>query len=67
MPNRSEIEAAVKAATGNPDTGVVAEITPTIVNAINELCNPEPETNTKTKPHQETRIMGKAETPETSA
>ena len=64
MPNRSEIEAAIKEATGNPDVGIVHDITPILVNAIDALCNPKTETNTKTKANQETRVIAKAETPE---
>jgi hypothetical protein len=36
---RADIEAAVKAATGNPDVGPVAEVQTEIVNAIEELLN----------------------------
>ena len=67
MPNKSEILAAIHQATGNPDTGPVKEWTPAIADAIDALCNPKPETNTKTKPKQETRIIEETtETRETS-
>lgn len=66
MPTRDEITKAIHEATGNPDTGVVADITPTIVAAVDALCNPTaPETNTKTKSDKETRIMNTA--PDTRA
>lgn len=42
MPTRAEIHAAVLEATGNPDTGVVRDITPAIVDAVDALCNPAP-------------------------
>ena len=58
MPTKSEILKAIKQATGNPDTGAVKEWTPAIADAIDALCNPkQPETNTKPKPKQETRVM----------
>lgn len=61
MPNRKEITDAIHAATGNPDTGPVATITPAIIQAVDALCNPTPETKTKTKTNQETRLMGGVE------
>ena len=61
MPTRDEITAAIKQATGNPDTGAVHEWTPAIADAIDALINPAPEQNTKTKPNQETRLMGGVE------
>jgi hypothetical protein len=58
MPNVDEIRAAIKNATGDPESGAVADITPAIVAAVDALVNPtEPETNTKTKDNKETRIM----------
>lgn len=42
MPHRDEIEAAIKQATGDPDTGVVRDVTPLIVDAVDALCNPAP-------------------------
>lgn len=57
MPNKSEILAAIHQATGNPTTGAVAEWTPAIADAVDALCNPKPETNTKPKAKQETRII----------
>ena len=66
MPTREEITKAIHEATGNPASGVVADITPAIADAIDALCNPtKPETNTKTKDDKETRVMGTA--PETRA
>lgn len=40
MPTRAEIEAAVLGVTGDPDTGVVRDITPALVDAVDALCNP---------------------------
>ena len=57
MPNKNEIIEAIKTATGNPDTGAIKEWTPAIADAIDNLCNPKPETNTKPKAKQETRVM----------
>lgn len=57
MPNKKEITDTIHAATGNPTTGAVAEWTPAIIDAVDALCNPKPETNTKTKAKQETRII----------
>jgi hypothetical protein len=62
MPSRKQITDAIHAATGNPDTGAVAEWTPAIIEAVDNLCNPPaPETNTKTKKDQETRIMAEGD------
>ena len=62
MPTRKEITDAIHKATGNPTTGAVAEWTPAIIEAVDKLCNPAaPETKTKTKTNQETRLMGGAE------
>jgi hypothetical protein len=55
--NRSEIEAIIKDATGNPDSGAVHDWTPIIADALDAAMNPKPETNTKPKAKQETRIM----------
>ncbi len=62
MPTRKQITEAIHQATGNPTTGAVAEWTPAIIDAVDNLCNP-PETNTKTKTNQETRIMAEGDTP----
>ena len=43
MPSRADILAAVLSVTGNPDTGVVHDITPGIVDAVDALVNPAPE------------------------
>jgi len=61
MPTRNDILAAIKQATGNPDTGAIHEWTPAIADAVDKLCNGVPETNTKTKTNQETRLMGGVE------
>jgi hypothetical protein len=53
--NRSEIEAIIKEATGNPDTGAIHEWTPKIADALAEAMNPK--TRTKTKNETETRLM----------
>jgi len=64
MPTRKQIIDAIHQATGNPTTGAVAEWTPAIIEAVDNLCNPTPpETKTKTKTNQETRIMAEGETP----
>jgi hypothetical protein len=39
---RDDVLAAVKSATGAPTTGIVADITPAIVDAIDALLNPQP-------------------------
>lgn len=54
---RDEIINAIKAATGDPASGAVADATPAIADAIDALANPTPETNTKTKNKNETRLM----------
>ena len=61
MPTREQITAAIKQATGNPDTGAIHEWTPAIADAIDKLCNGTPEQNTKPKTNQETRLMGGVE------
>ena len=55
MPSRADIEAAVRRATGDPDTGAVRAVTPAIVDAVDALCNPAPKG----------RGRGGAEAPET--
>ena len=54
---RADIDAAVRAATGNPDLGPVRDAIPEIVDAINELINPTPEA-----PAKETRVVAAPET-----
>ena len=56
---RSEIEQAVKSATGAPTVGDVAAITPAIVDAIAELLKPK-----ASEPAKEKRIIKAEETPE---
>jgi|AACY02.16.fsa_nt_gi hypothetical protein len=64
MPTRKQITEAIHQATGNPTTGAVAEWTPAIIDAVDNLCNPPaPETKTKIKTNQETRIMAEGDTP----
>ena len=61
MATRDQIRAAILEVTGNPDTGIVHAITPALIDTIDRLCNGTPETKTKTKPNQETRLMGGVE------
>ena len=44
---REQIEAAVNSVTGDPSTGVVHDIQPAIVDAIDALVNPAPEKKSK--------------------
>ena len=60
MPTRDEITQAIHTATGNPDTGPVAESTPAIIQAIDELINGGDRTVTKAN-IGETRLMRGAE------
>lgn len=57
MPTRDEIRAAILEVTGDPDTGLVRDITPGIVDAIDNLCNPKP-----SKPKVERATVEVAET-----
>ena len=59
MPTRDEITQAVHNATGNPDSGPVAESTPAIIQAIDELLNGGD--RTVSKGNRETRLMRGAE------
>jgi len=52
---RADIEAAVKAATGNPDLGPVKDAQPEIIAAIDALINGEPEKETRVVKAEETR------------
>lgn len=56
MASREEIITAIKQATGDPDSGAVAEIIPSIADAITALLNP-PGDATRSKTGQETRLM----------
>ena len=52
--SRAQIEGAIHGVTGAPSSGIVADITPGIVDAIEELINP--------KPAKETRVVKASET-----
>ena len=52
--SRAQIEGAIHGVTGAPSSGIVADITPGIVDAIDELINP--------KPAKENRVIKPAET-----
>lgn len=55
---RADIEQAIKAATGNPDIGPVADIQPKIIEAITALLADE-------APTKEARVIKPAETRKT--
>ena len=52
---RDDIAAAIKAVTGDPDTGLLHDATPAIVNAIDELVNPKPKMERAVTAPKETR------------
>lgn len=52
---KADILAAVKSVTGDPDTGIVRDITPGIVDAIDALVNPKAAKETRVVAPQETR------------
>jgi len=52
---KADILAAVKSVTGDPDTGIVRDITPGIVDAIDALVNPPATEAASYKPAKETR------------
>lgn len=52
---RDDILAAIKSATGDPDTGLIHDATPTIVDAIDELVNPKPKMERAVTAPKETR------------
>jgi hypothetical protein len=54
---RGDIEGAIKGATGDPASGVVADITPAIVNAVDELINGKPQGAADAKTKQDTRVV----------
>ena len=56
MASREEIVTAIKQATGDPDSGAVAEMIPSIADAIVTLLTPPAEA-TRAKTGQETRLM----------
>jgi len=55
---RGDILGAIHGVTGNPSSGAVAEWTPVIAEAIDELINGKP------TPAKENRVIKAAETPE---
>ena len=55
MPTRDDIERAILGVTGAPDTGLLHDATPAIVDAIDELLNPKPTEAAAYKPAKETR------------
>jgi len=56
---RGDILGAIHKATGNPSSGAVADWTPVIAEAIDELINGKP-----AAPAKENRVVKAAETPE---
>lgn len=52
---RDDIERAIHSVTGAPDTGLLHDATPAIVDAIDELINPKPAEAAAYKPAKETR------------
>lgn len=52
---RDDIVAAIHSVTGNPTTGVVADITPGIADAIDALVNPKAAKETRVVKAEETR------------
>jgi len=59
--SRADIEAAIKGATGNPASGAVADWTPVIAEAIDELINGAPKENRIIKA-KETRTQSQEKT-----
>jgi hypothetical protein len=57
---RADITNAINSVTGNPTSGIVADVTPAIVDAIDKLINPKAETEQRVIKAAETR---KADTP----
>ena len=55
MPTRDDIERAILGVTGAPDTGLLHDATPALVDAIDELINPKPTEAAAYKPAKETR------------
>lgn len=52
---RDDIERAILGVTGAPDTGLLHDATPALVDAIDELLNPKPTEAAAYKPAKETR------------
>lgn len=52
---RDEIHAAIIAVTGDPTTGLVHDITPGIVDAVDALVNPKPKVERAVAKDHETR------------
>jgi hypothetical protein len=59
--SRGDIEGAIRAATGNPDTGVIHDAMSTLVDAIDRLINGEP------TPAKEQRVIKAEETRKTNS
>lgn len=59
--NKAEIKAALLKATGNPESGAIADYADTMAAAIAELFNPQPEVK-KYEPAKETRTITPTET-----
>jgi len=55
MPTRDEITAAILGVTGAPDTGLLHDATPAIVDAIDALINPTVTEAAAYRPAKETR------------
>ena len=55
MLSRNEIESILAAAVGNPDSGAVRDVLPTLAAAVDAALNP-------TKPTDEQRVIKPAET-----
>jgi hypothetical protein len=53
--DRAAIQRAIQGATGNPDVGPVRDVTPDIVEAINELINGHTDKETRVIKTEETR------------
>jgi hypothetical protein len=57
---RADITNAINSVTGNPTSGIVADITPALVDALDSLLNPKTQTENRVVKPTETR---KADTP----
>lgn len=53
--NRADIEKTVRAATGSPTSGAVADAIPAIVDALDKAINPNAKTDTRVIAAEETR------------
>ena len=54
--SKSDIRAAIDGVTGAPSCGVVADVTPAIVNAIDELINGKPVEQRVVKPAETRKV-----------